>query len=154
MVPAFTGLGAPHWDPAARGAIFGLTRDTGPAELSRAALESVCYQTRDLFEAMAEDGMRPTELRVDGGMVRNDWLMQFLADILEVPVDRPVVNETTALGAAFLAGLRCGVYGSLDDLARHWRCEARFEPRLAAAERTRLVAGWTKAVERVRESGG
>jgi glycerol kinase len=153
LVPAFTGLGAPHWDPAARGALFGLTRDTGPAELSRAALESVCYQTRDLFEAMAEDGMRPTELRVDGGMVKNDWLMQFLADILDVPVDRPMVSETTALGAAYLAGLQCGLYGSLDDVAKHWRRESRFEPGMDAAARTRLVAGWTRAVDRVRETG-
>jgi len=153
LVPAFTGLGAPHWDPEARGAVFGLTRDAGIAELCRAALEAVCYQTRDLFAAMAEDGVKPTELRVDGGMVANDWLMQFLADILDLPVDRPVVTETTALGAAFLAGLGCGLYGSLDDIAGGWRREVRFEPRMAEDQRRRLLVGWDKAVRRVREGG-
>ncbi len=153
LVPAFTGLGAPHWDPEARAAIFGLTLDAGAAELSRATLEAVCYQTRDLFAAMAEDGVRPTELRVDGGMVENDWLMQFLADILELPVDRPVVIETTALGAAYLAGLGCGLYGSLDDIAGGWRRQARFEPRMAGDRRRRLLDGWDRAVRRVREGG-
>lgn len=151
LVPAFTGLGAPHWDPDARAAVFGLTRDAGVAELCRAALEAVCYQTRDLFAAMAEDGVHPTELRVDGGMVGNDWLMQFLADILDLPVDRPVVNETTALGAAFLAGLGCGVYGSLEDIAGGWRRQARFEPCMTEDRRRRLLLGWDKAVRRVRE---
>ena len=150
LVPAFTGLGAPHWDPDARGAIFGLTRDSGAAHLARAALEAVCYQTRDLFEAMAEDGVRPTGLRVDGGMVGNDWMLQFLADILAIPVDRPAVTETTALGAAYLAGLHAGVYGSLDDLTTHWRREARFEPTMTADTRDRLLAGWTRAIERTR----
>ncbi len=150
LVPAFTGLGAPHWDPDARGAIFGLTRDAGAAHLARAALEAVCYQTRDLFEAMAEDGVRPTGLRVDGGMVGNGWMLQFLADILAIPVDRPAVTETTALGAAYLAGLHAGVYGSLDDLTTHWRREARFEPTMTADTRDRLLAGWTRAIERTR----
>jgi len=150
LVPAFTGLGAPHWDPDARAGIFGLTRDAGAAHLARAALEAVCYQTRDLFEAMAEDGVRPTELRVDGGMVGNDWMVRFLADILGIPVDRPAVTETTALGAAYLAGLHAGVYGSLDDMAAHWQREARFEPGMADADRERLVGGWTEAVRRVR----
>src|SRR5690625_347489 len=150
LVPAFTGLGAPHWDSAARGAIFGLTRDTGPAQFARAALESVCYQTRDLFEAMAEDGVRPTGLRVDGGMVANDWMLQFLADILDIRVDRPEVPETTALGAAYLAGLQAGLYSSLDDIAAQWRCQARFEPRMDAPERQRLLAGWDAAVARVK----
>jgi len=149
LVPAFTGLGAPHWDPEARAGIFGLTRDAGAAHLARAALEAVCYQTRDLFEAMAEDGVRPTELRVDGGMVGNDWMVQFLADILGIPVDRPAVTETTALGAAYLAGLHAGVYGSLDDMAAHWRREARFEPQMADTDRDRLVGGWAEAVRRV-----
>jgi glycerol kinase len=150
LVPAFTGLGAPYWDPDARGTIFGLTRNSGAAHLARAALEAVCYQTRDLFEAMAEDGVRPTELRVDGGMVGNDWMLQFLADILGIPVDRPAVTETTALGAAYLAGLHAGLYGSLSDLTTHWRREARFEPAMPAATRDRLTAGWTRAVERTR----
>ena len=153
LVPAFTGLGAPHWDPEARAAIFGLTLDAGAAELSRATLEAVCYQTRDLFAAMAEDGVRPTELRVDGGMVANDWLTQFLADILDLPVDRPGVIETTALGAAYLAGLGCGLYGSLDDIVGSWRRQARFEPRMAGDRRRRLLDGWDRAVRRVREGG-
>jgi len=153
LVPAFTGLGAPHWDSGARGAIFGLTRDTGPAQLARAALEAVCYQTRDLFEAMAEDGVRPTALRVDGGMVANDWMLQFLADVLAIPVDRPEVPETTALGAAYLAGLQAGLYASLDDIAAQWRRQARFEPKLAAGERKRLLAGWDAAVALVRTGG-
>lgn len=150
LVPAFTGLGAPHWDSAARGAIFGLTRDTGPAQFARAALEAVCYQTRDLLEAMAEDGVRPTALRVDGGMVANDWMLQFLADILDIRVDRPEVPETTALGAAYLAGLQAGFYSSLDDIAAKWRCQAQFQPQMEKSERRRLLAGWDAAVARVR----
>ncbi len=150
LVPAFTGLGAPHWDPRARGALLGLTRDTGVAELARAALESVCYQTLDLVNAMGRDGaITPDTLRVDGGMVANDWLMQFLADVLGVAVERPVITETTALGAAYLAGLSAGAFDSLEDLARRWRREARFEPRLEAAEHEHLVAGWARAVARV-----
>ncbi len=151
LVPAFTGLGAPHWDPRARGALLGLTRDTGVAELARAALESVCYQTLDLVNAMGRDGaITPDTLRVDGGMVANDWLMQFLADVLGVAVERPVITETTALGAAYLAGLSAGAFDSLEDLARRWQREAQFEPRLEAAEREHLVAGWGRAVARVR----
>jgi len=150
LVPAFTGLGAPHWDAEARGALFGLTRDTGIAELARAALESVCYQTRDLFRAMAEDGLAPSELRVDGGMAVNNWLLQFLADILELPVDRPAVNETTALGAACLAGLQAGFYSSLEDCAAMWRRDARFTPRMEAGTRARLLAGWDRAVARTK----
>src|SRR5690606_1969856 len=111
LVPAFTGLGAPYWDPRARGAIFGLTRDTGIKEIVTAGLQSVCYQTRDLLEAMAQDGAAaPATLRVDGGMVGNGWLMQFLADILGVPVERPQMTETTALGVAYLAGLQAGLF--------------------------------------------
>ncbi len=150
LVPAFVGLGAPYWDADARAAVVGLTRDSGAAHLARAALESVCYQTLDLFEAMAADGVRPTELRVDGGMAANDWLLQFLADILGVPVDRPSVTETTALGAACLAGLAVGLFPSLDEFARAWRCDRRFEPSMADDVRGRLVAGWAEAVERVR----
>ncbi|MDQ2694434.1 MAG: glycerol kinase GlpK [Pseudomonadota bacterium] len=152
LVPAFTGLGAPHWDPHARGAVFGLTRGSGPEELVRAALESVCYQTRDLLTAMANDGaVSPRALRVDGGMVANDWLLQCLADLTGVAVERPVVTETTALGAACLAGLRAGLYGSLDDIKQHWQRDAVFQPALAAAERDRLVRGWDKAVACARE---
>jgi glycerol kinase len=154
LVPAFTGLGAPYWDPRARGAIFGLTRDTGIAEIVRSALEAVCYQTRDLMQAMAEDGgVQPTALRVDGGMVANDWLMQFLADILDVSVERPTVTETTALGAAALAGLTVGLFSSPADIARRWQRDRRFEPRMAAAQRAGLYAGWQDAVTRVRGAG-
>ncbi|MDX1433362.1 MAG: FGGY-family carbohydrate kinase, partial [Gammaproteobacteria bacterium] len=149
LVPAFTGLGAPHWDARARGAIFGITRGTGPAELARAALESVCYQTRDLIDAMSEDAVRPAALRVDGGMVVNDWLMQFLADIVAVEVERPVVTETTALGAAYLAGMHAGVYGSLDDIAKQWQRDARFAAAMAEEQRQALLGGWRHAVARV-----
>ncbi len=152
MVPAFTGLGAPHWDPEARGAVFGITRDTGPAHFARAALESVCYQTRDLLTAMAEDGVPASVIRVDGGMVANDWMVQFLSDILGIPVDRPTINETTALGAAYLAGLKYGMFASLDDIADRWHRESRFEPQITEAARKRLVAGWDHAITRVKES--
>jgi len=122
LVPAFTGLGAPYWDPNARGAILGLTRDTSFAHIARAALEAVCYQSRDLLLAMIEDcGLQPTNLRVDGGMVVNHWLLQFLADILDVNVVRPAVIETSALGAAYLAGLTVGVFKSLEDIAARWQ---------------------------------
>jgi glycerol kinase len=152
LVPAFTGLGAPYWDPEARGAIFGLTRDTGLAHIVRAALESVCYQTRDLLGAMSADAVAPTELRVDGGMVVNNWLTQFLSDVLKTPVVRPHTIETTAQGAAFLAGLQTGVYGSLEEIAKLWRAERRFEPELKPVEADELYAGWQKAVARVKSS--
>ncbi len=148
LVPAFTGLGAPHWDAEARGAIFGLTRDSGIAELVRATLASVCYQTKDLLDAMAEDGTRPAGLRVDGGMVRNDWLVQRLADTLDMPVERPAQTETTALGAAMLAALQIGLYDSLEEIGQHWRCEARFEPTPNSERRARRLAGWRDAVSR------
>ncbi|HEU4530209.1 MAG TPA: glycerol kinase GlpK [Steroidobacteraceae bacterium] len=149
LVPAFTGLGAPHWDPDARGAILGLTRGSGIAALARAALESVCYQTHDLLEAMRRDGIEPTRLRVDGGMIANDWLMQCLADIVHLPVDRPLVAETTALGAAYLAGQGTGVFGSFEELAAQPRSLETLEPSMPAAERDALLAGWNAAVRRV-----
>ncbi len=149
MVPAFTGLGAPHWDPDARGALFGLTRDTGIAEIVTAGLQSVCYQTKDLIRAIQNDGARLQELRVDGGMAVNDWVMQFLADILNVPVDRPRVTETTALGAAYLAGLQVGLYQGLDDIAAMWERERRFKPDMAPGLRESLYAGWEDAIERI-----
>ena len=163
LVPAFVGLGAPHWDPDARGAIFGLTRDSGIPQIARAALESVGYQTRDLLVAMSADlgageggALRidggPAAVRVDGGMVANDWLCQFLADLLDRPVERPAVTETTALGAACLAGLEVGLYPSLDAVAGAWRLERRFEPRMSASERQRLYAGWRDAVRRTRST--
>ena len=151
LVPAFTGLGEPHWEPGARGAIVGLTRDSGVGEIVRAALEAVCYQTKDLLGAMTADGApSPPALRVDGGMVANDWTMQFLADILDIPVERPVISETTALGAAYLAGLATGYFKDMSDIAGRWRCDKRFEPAMAAAKRDALYAGWREAVERVR----
>lgn len=151
LVPAFTGLGAPYWDPHARAAIFGLTRDSGPAELARATLESVCYQTRDLCRAMSNDGAStPKTIRVDGGMVANNWVTQFLADILDVVVERPKVTETTALGAAFLAGLQCGIFESQDALISLWQCEARFEPKMDEQERSMLLDGWDRAVTQTR----
>jgi len=150
FVPAFTGLGAPHWRPGARGAIHGLTRDTGRAEIVRAALEAASYQTADLLAAMAADGAtQPTALRADGGMAANSWLMQFLADVLDIPVERPKVTETTALGAALLAGLQCGVFASLGDLAKSWQLDRRFEPRMTGAERQVLLDGWAAALARV-----
>jgi glycerol kinase len=154
LVPAFTGLGAPHWDPDARGAIFGLTRATGPAELARAALESACYQTRDLLDAMAADGVEPVSLRVDGGMVANDWFVAFMADVLGITVERPRVIETTALGAAYLAGREAGVYGGREEFAKLWRSDRRIEPQLPATERDALLAGWRKAVGRVLSGRG
>ncbi len=150
LVPAFTGLGAPHWDPDARGAIFGLTRGSGPAEFARAALESVGYQTRDLLEAMRVDvpGSGDVVLRVDGGMSASDWSMQFLSDILGAPVDRPQVLETTALGAAWLAGMRAGVYPDRAGFAKMWALERRFEPGMSGADRDDRYAGWQDAVGR------
>jgi glycerol kinase len=150
LVPAFTGLGAPYWDPQARGAVLGLTRDSGIAHIVRAALESVCYQTRDLLGAMKQDAVSPTELRVDGGMVVNNWVTQFLADVLKIPVVRPQTVETTALGAAFLAGLQVGVYKSLDEIAALWQSDARFAPSMKPARADALYAGWREAVERVK----
>lgn len=150
LVPAFTGLGAPYWQPDARGALSGLTLDTDRKAIVRATLESVCYQSKDLLEAMVKDGAHaPTVVRVDGGMVVNDWLMQFLADILNIVVDRPRVTETTALGAALLAGLRLGVYESLADMATVWRRQQSFQASMPAAERDALYKGWQRAVSSV-----
>ena len=150
VVPAFTGLGAPYWDPNARGAILGLTRDSGIADVVTATLMSVCYQTRDLLGAMRRDGADPTILRVDGGMVANDWVSQRLADILQLPVDRPEVIETTALGAAYLAGLQAGLFNDTAELEGHWRLEQRFEPEFTAEAADSLYMGWQDAVSRVR----
>ena len=154
LVPAFTGLGAPYWDSEARGALVGITRDTGARHIVRAALEAQGYQTRDLIEAMSRDmGLPLAEMRIDGGMVANDWVCQFLADINGIGVERPVVVETTALGAAYLAGLGIGLYESLDEIADAWRGERRFEPAMAPARRDALYDGWRRAVQRVRGGG-
>ncbi|MBD8065604.1 glycerol kinase GlpK [Devosia sp. PTR5] len=151
MVPAFVGLGAPWWDAEARGAIYGLTRNSGPAEIAKAALEAVCYQTRDLLEAMRKDWAGHdgnTVLRVDGGMVASDWTMQFLADVLDAPVDRPTILETTALGAAWLAGMKAGVWPGMAEFAKGWSRDRRFEPEMDAETRARKVAGWDDSVRR------
>lgn len=151
LIPAFTGLGAPWWDADARGALFGLTRATGPAEISRAALESVCYQTLDLLNAMVADlgAETDTVLRVDGGMVASDWTMQCLADILQAPVDRPDITETTALGAAWLAGSRAGVWPDQAGFAKSWRLDKNFAPQMSPQLRDKKVAGWAQAVQRL-----
>ena len=149
IVPAFVGLGAPYWDAYARGAIFGITRGTGREHLVRAALEAICYQTRDVIQAMtADSGIVLTELKVDGGAVRNNFLMQFQSDILGVPVRRPQVTETTALGAAYLAGLGVGLWSGKDEIAAKWRQEAEFTPRMCGEDRDRLYRGWAEAVGR------
>jgi glycerol kinase len=156
LVPAFTGLGAPHWDPEARGALFGLTRATGPAELARAVLESVAYQTRDLVEAMRADApsREETVLRVDGGMVASDWTMRFLADILAAPVDRPTILETTALGAAYLAGYATDVCPPPAAFAGQWRLDRRFTPAMPEAEREFRYAFWRDCVRRTLSAPG
>ena len=149
LVPAFTGLGAPYWRPDCRGAVYGLTRNSGPAELARAALESVGYQTRDLLDAMRADWGAAADgvLRVDGGMTASDWAMQFLSDILGAPVDRPMVTETTALGAAYLAGLQAGICGSPEEFAKSWALDRRFQPQMDAATRDAKYARWGRAVK-------
>lgn len=152
LVPAFAGLGAPYWEPDVRGAIFGLTRNSGPREFSRAALEAVCFQTRDLVEAMQADwGRRDQDviLRVDGGMVASDWTMQFLADILDAPIDRPTILETTALGAAWLAGMKAGIYPDRDGFSKMWKLERRFEQKMDDETRQKRYANWQQAVKSV-----
>jgi glycerol kinase len=150
VVPAFAGLGAPYWDPDARGAILGLTRGSGRDEIVTATLQSVAFQTCDLIDAMADDGMRPSVIRVDGGMVANDWFLQFLADVLGTPVERPENVESTVLGAAYLAGYQAGVVASPSDIGSLWRRDALFEPNMQSAQRERLLEGWHDAVRRVR----
>ena len=148
LVPAFTGLGAPHWDANARGVLTGITRDTGPKEIVRATIEAVAYQTYDLFEAMKHDGLRPKIVKVDGGMVMNNWFSQFLSDIVNVKVLRPKVQETTAVGAAFMAGFQIGVYKSLKDISKIWHLDKKFSPKMKNNSRTRLLKGWSKAIKR------
>ncbi len=151
MVPALTGLGAPHWLPNARGAVFGLTRDTGRAQFVRAALESVAYQTADLLNAMESDGSVIGRLRVDGGMANNDWFCQFLSDVLNLQVDRPSNTETTAIGAAYLAGLHSGMFPSLNSISSNWKSDRSFESEMSANEREYLMKRWCKAVKLVSE---
>ena len=148
LVPAFTGLGAPYWDANSRGVLSGITRDTSPKEIVRATIEAVAYQTHDLFEAMKNDGLRPKIVKVDGGMVMNNWFSQFLSDVVNVKVLRPKVQETTALGAAFMAGLHIGVYKSLKDISRNWHEDKKFSPKMSKQSRSSLLKGWIKAIKR------
>ena len=148
LVPAFTGLGAPYWNANARGVLSGITRDTSPKEIVRATIEAVAYQTHDLFEAMKHDGLRPKIVRVDGGMVMNNWFSQFLSDIVNVKVLRPKVQETTALGAAFMAGLQIGVYKSLNDISRKWNIDRYFVPKIKKKHRLNLLKGWSIAIKK------
>jgi glycerol kinase len=152
FVPAFTGLGSPHWDPRARGTIVGLSRGSTRAHIARAALESIAFQSAELLTAMQRDAAQPLiELRVDGGATVNDLLMQFQADVLGVPVVRPTIAETTALGAAYLAGLAVGFWSSLSELTRNWKVGRRFEPRMRREEATERLGRWSRAVERARQ---
>ena len=148
LVPAFTGLGAPHWNANSRGVLSGITRDTSPEEIIRATIEAVAYQTYDLFEAMKHDGLRPKIVKVDGGMVMNNWFSQFLSDIINVKVLRPEVQETTAAGAAFMAGLKIGVYKSLKDISKNWNLNRKFSPKMSNVNRSKLIKGWSKAIDR------
>ena len=148
LVPAFTGIGAPYWNANARGVLSGITRDTGPKEIVRAVIESVAYQTYDLFEAMRHDALRPKVVKVDGGMVMNNWFSQYLADIVNVKVLRPKVHETTALGAAFMAGLQIGVYKSLKDISKNWSLDKQFNPKMQNKIRRSLVKGWLVTIKR------
>jgi glycerol kinase len=148
LVPAFTGLGAPYWDANAKGVLSGITRDTGPKEIIRATIEAVAYQTYDLFEAMKHDGLKPKLVKVDGGMVMNNWFSQFLSDVVNIKVSRPRVQETTALGAAFMAGLHIGVYKSLKDISKNWSLDKNFTPKIKSKERNNLVKGWSAAMKK------
>ncbi len=148
LVPAFTGLGAPYWNANSRGVLSGITRDTSPKQIIRATIEAVAYQTYDLFEAMKHDGLRPKIVKVDGGMVMNNWFSQFLSDVVNVKVLRPKVQETTAAGAAFMAGLKIGVYKSLKDISKNWNLDRKFSPRMKSKIRKKQIKGWATAVKR------
>jgi len=148
LVPAFTGLGAPYWNPNSRGVICGLTRDTSQKEIVRATLESVAYQSNDLFNAMKNDGVKLNLIKVDGGMVKNNWFSQFLSDVIDTKVIRPRVQETTALGAAFMAGLRIGIYNSLKDISKNWKIDKKFVPKISKSKRTKLLKEWEQAIRK------
>lgn len=153
VVPAFAGLGAPYWDPEARGAILGLTRGSNRDQLITATLQSVAYQTSDLVEAMADDGISPSVIRVDGGMVSNNWFLQFLADILNITIERPVNIESTVLGAAYLAAYKADIISSRDQISEYWHCESQFNPSMSQDQREQLLDGWRSAVNRIRTNG-
>jgi len=148
LVPAFTGLGAPYWDSKARGVLSGLTRDTGSKEIVRAAIESVVYQSNDLINAIKSDGINPKIIKVDGGMVKNNWFTQFLSNVINIRVDRSKIDETTALGAAFMAGLKIGVYKSLNDISKKWKIDRKFNPKIKNSERLKILKGWSLAIKR------
>ncbi len=150
VVPAFAGLGAPYWDPDARGAIVGLSRGSGGDRIATATLQSIAYQTHDLIRSMAEDGISPGVIRVDGGMVENDWFLQFLADILDTPVERPVNVESTVLGAAYLAAFGAGILQDSEQISRDWQCQSRFDSTMSSDHREQLLNGWRAAVSRIR----
>jgi len=148
LVPAFVGLGAPYWDSKARGVLSGLTRNTGPKEIIRAIIESTAYQSHDLFEAMKKDGLKPKLIKVDGGMVKNNWFSQFLSDVLNIKIYRAQIDETAALGAAFMAGLQIGVFKSLNDISKIWKSNRKFIPKMKSSERLNLLKGWSQAIRR------
>ena len=148
LVPAFVGLGAPHWDSKARGVLSGLTRNTGPKEIIRAIIESTAYQSHDLFDAMKKDGLKPKIIKVDGGMVKNNWFSQFLSDVLNIKVHRSQIDETTALGAAFMAGLQIGVFKSLNDISKRWELNRKFIPKIKSSERSKMLNGWSQAIKK------
>ena len=148
MVPAFVGLGAPYWDSDARGVLSGLTRNTGPKEIIRAIIESTAYQSYDLFNAMKKDGMKAKVIKIDGGMAKNNWFSQFLSSVLNVKVYRSQTDETTALGAAFMAGLQIGVFKSLNDISKRWKLNRKFIPKMKNSERLNLLKGWSQAIRR------
>ena len=148
LVPAFTGLGAPYWNASARGVLSGITRDTGPKEIVRAIIESTAYQSNDLFNAMKKDGLKPKVIKVDGGMVKNNWLSQFLSDVLNLKVYRSVEEDTTALGAAYMAGLKIGIYKSLNDISKNWKFNKKFIPKINEKLRKELIDGWLKTVNK------
>ena len=148
LVPAFTGLAAPYWNSEARGVLCGLTRNTGFKEIVRAVIESTAYQSYDLFSAMKNDGLKPKLIKVDGGMVKNNWFSQFLSNVINIEVDRSRVSETTALGAAFMAGLKIGVFKSLNDISKKWKVDKRFYPKIKSTERTKLLNGWSQAIRK------
>ena len=148
LVPAFVGLGAPYWDPKARGVLSGITRNTGPKEIIRAIIESIAYQSHDLFNAMKNDVSKQKIIKVDGGMVKNNWFSQFLSDVLNIKVYRSQIDETTALGAAFMAGLQIGVFKSLNDISKRWKSSRKFIPKMKSSERLNLLKGWSQAIRR------
>ena len=148
IVPAFTGLGAPYWSSSSRGLITGLTRNSDWKDLVRAIIESVAYQSYDLFESMRKDGLKPKIVKVDGGMVTNNWFSQFLSNIIDTKVVRPKVKETTALGVAFMAGLKIGVYKSLSDISNYWKIDKKFTPKISKSNRTKLLKGWQQAIRK------